>query len=144
MRDVLLAVRRHRVVVLRKKCCFFVRHDGLMAGVVGGVMPSPGLVHGVSHGRRSAPAAFRAAMGGRAQRQQRSSERLRRQDQHKQRNKKGLQPTAHCASISSALPFQRRSSNAFETTLTLLKAMAAPAMTGLSSPTAASGTPTTL
>ncbi len=39
---------------------------------------------------------------------------------------------------------QRRSSSAFATTLTLLSAIAAPATTGLSSPKAASGIPTTL
>ena len=41
-------------------------------------------------------------------------------------------------------PFQRRSSSALLTTLTLLKAMAAPAITGLNRPNAASGMPTTL
>ena len=41
-------------------------------------------------------------------------------------------------------PFQRRSSSALLTTLTLLKAIAAPAMTGLKKPKAASGIPTTL
>jgi len=41
-------------------------------------------------------------------------------------------------------PFQRRSINALVTTLTLLKAIAPPAITGLSSPNAASGMPTTL
>ena len=40
--------------------------------------------------------------------------------------------------------FQRRSSRAFETTLTLEKAMAAPAMIGLSRPNAASGMPPVL
>lgn len=39
---------------------------------------------------------------------------------------------------------QRRSIRAFVTTLTLLKAIAAPASIGLSSPKAASGMPTTL
>ena len=42
------------------------------------------------------------------------------------------------------VPFQRRSSSAFITTLKLLKAMAAPAITGLSRPKAARGMPTTL
>lgn len=41
-------------------------------------------------------------------------------------------------------PRQRRSSRALVTTLTLLKAMAAPATTGLSRPSAASGIPSTL
>jgi hypothetical protein len=44
----------------------------------------------------------------------------------------------------AALPRQRRSSSALPTTLTLLKAIAAPAITGLSRPNAASGMPTTL
>ena len=41
-------------------------------------------------------------------------------------------------------PFQRRSINAFVTTLTLLSAIAAPATIGFSRPNAASGMPTTL
>ena len=41
-------------------------------------------------------------------------------------------------------PFQRRSNSALPTTLTLLKAIAAPAITGLSMPNAASGIPTPL
>ena len=44
----------------------------------------------------------------------------------------------------SESPFQRRSNEAFITTLTLLNAIAAPAITGLSRPKAASGMPTTL
>ena len=43
-----------------------------------------------------------------------------------------------------AAAFQRRNSSALLTTLTLLKAIAAPAITGLKSPKAASGTPTRL
>ena len=43
-----------------------------------------------------------------------------------------------------SLAFHLRSSSALVTTLTLLKAIAAPAITGLSRPNAASGMPTTL
>jgi hypothetical protein len=43
-----------------------------------------------------------------------------------------------------AFGFHVRNNNALLTTLTLLKAIAAPAMTGFSIPKAASGTPTTL
>ncbi len=46
--------------------------------------------------------------------------------------------------VHRGAPFQRRSSSALLTTLTLLKAIAAPAITGFSKPSAASGTPTTL
>ena len=46
--------------------------------------------------------------------------------------------------VHRGAPFQRRSSSALLTTLTLLKAIAAPAITGFSKPNAASGMPTTL
>src|SRR5258705_9777510 len=45
--------------------------------------------------------------------------------------------------VHRSLPFHRRSVSALVTTLTLLKAIAAPAITGLSRPKAASGMPTT-
>lgn len=48
---------------------------------------------------------------------------------------------AHCLFPAG---FQRRSVSALVTTLTLEKAIAAPAMTGLRKPAAASGIPTTL
>lgn len=46
--------------------------------------------------------------------------------------------------LSNLTGRQRRSSKAFDTTLTLENAMAAPAMTGFRSPAAARGMPTTL
>lgn len=47
-------------------------------------------------------------------------------------------------SAQCARPFHLRSSNALVTTLTLENAIAAPAITGFSQPSAASGTPTRL
>src|SRR5574337_90904 len=48
------------------------------------------------------------------------------------------------AAGASVVPRQRRSVSALVTTLTLLNAIAAPAITGLSMPSAASGMPSTL
>ena len=57
-----------------------------------------------------------------------------------------LRGPAHCLRphYRAVRGVQRRRSSVFDTTLTLENAMAAPATTGLSSPAAASGMPTTL
>ena len=60
------------------------------------------------------------------------------------RDPPALGPQLPFLGVHRGAPFQRRSSSALLTTLTLLKAIAAPAITGLSKPNAASGMPTTL
>ena len=60
------------------------------------------------------------------------------------RTRSGFTDVECLGTIHRGAPFQRRSSSALPTTLTLLKAIAAPAITGFSKPKAANGMPTTL